>query len=310
VPADFDFGWTMQFLALRTVPTLERVAAGTYQRVVRLEDSGQPVALTIQAVSGIRRGARQARWRGHLLIRSAPAVPARRLRGLVVRMFGLDADLSGFLAMARRDPVLRAVLRANPPGLRVPQVPDPFEALIRAILGQQVSVAAASTMTDRLVRQHAAPAPPFSPGAGAPPSPPLAFPRAEEIVAAGRGALRDIGLTRAKAAAIHGVSAAVADGAIDLAALRRRPAEEVDRELMELPGVGPWTAAYLRLRALGDRDAFPATDLGVLKALAARGVSRERALAVSERWRPWRAYATLHLWHSLAASGAEGRREA
>jgi 3-methyladenine DNA glycosylase/8-oxoguanine DNA glycosylase len=287
LPRDFDFAWAVRFLAARTVPAIEAVTAERYSRTVWLEDApGNPVTVTVE------RRLASASAAAHLRARATPALPAGTLRRTVARMFDLDVDLTAFTELAGRDPVLDVVLRGNPPGLRLPQLVDPFEALVRAILGQQVSVAAASTMVDRLTRLLGATAPNAFP--------PLAFPRPGAIADAGETALRTIGLTRAKAATVAGAARAVASGAVDFAALRRASAEECDRVLCALPGIGPWTAAYVRMRALGDRDAFPAADLGVVKALAAHGIPRSRIEATAERWRPWRGYATLHLWHSLA----------
>jgi 3-methyladenine DNA glycosylase/8-oxoguanine DNA glycosylase len=98
---------------------------------------------------------------------------------------------------------------------------------------------------------------------------------------------------------LHGAALRIAEGALDLNRLRSVPGDEAQAALEELPGVGPWTASYVRMRALGDRDAFPSADLGVIKALEAAGVARRSIVDVAERWRPWRGYATLHLWASL-----------
>jgi 3-methyladenine DNA glycosylase/8-oxoguanine DNA glycosylase len=211
-------------------------------------------------------------------------------------MFDLDADLGHFRRLARRDPILASIVRRNA-GIRLPQLLDPFEGLVRAILGQQVSVAGASTITDRLVRL-------FSRSiAGAKTSPFLAFPTAADVAEAGADRLRTLGLTRARAATLAGASLCVAEGGLDLERLRHAPAEEAQAALEDLPGIGPWTASYVRMRALGDRDAFPGADLGVIKALDAAGVERRAIAETAERWRPWRGYATLHLWASLHAAG-------
>ena len=166
--------------------------------------------------------------------------------------------------------------------------------MIRAILGQQVSVVGASTMTDRLVRAFGTPL-----EAVTGQLPLFGFPDPAKLADAGADTLRTIGLTNAKAATLHGVSHALATGVIDLEALRGAPTEHAEATLIALPGIGPWTAHYVRMRALGDRDAFPAADLGVLKAMAAAGVDKRDIIARAEAWRPWRAYATLHLWESL-----------
>jgi 3-methyladenine DNA glycosylase/8-oxoguanine DNA glycosylase len=127
----------------------------------------------------------------------------------------------------------------------------------------------------------------------------LAFPTPADVADAGADRLRELGLTRVRAATLAGVAARIAGGGLDLEALRHAPAADAQSALEDLPGIGPWTASYVRMRALGDRDAFPAADLGVIKALDAAGVGRREIVDVAERWRPWRGYATLHLWASL-----------
>lgn len=281
----FDFDWAVRFLSARAVPGLERAGGGEYVRSVRVH--GDPLVLRIRWDAGRR----------VLAARSAPPLAPAALERIVVRLFDLDADLDAFLALAERDPVLRrtAALR---PGIRLPQILDPFEGLVRAILGQQVSVAAAATITGRLVARAGEPAPALD-GERL-----LAFPRPEAIAAAGEGELLALGLTRAKARAIAGAARAIAEGRLRLDELRAAGGDAAADALLALPGVGPWTADYVRMRALGDRDAFPAADLGVLKALRAAHPDGGRlgaadAAALAERWRPWRAYATLHLWESL-----------
>ncbi len=216
---------------------------------------------------------------------------------MVDRLFDLDAPLGELHDLAAGDPVLAPLVAARP-GMRLPVYDDPFEALIRAILGQQVSVAAARTIGGRMVARFGRPAPAFEEGG----EPLRFFPEPETLAKAGEEALRALGLTGAKARSILGCSEIVASGALDLGSLRTAPAEVADAALRALPGIGPWTAAYVRLRGLGDRDAFPAGDLGVRKALAAPGekLANEReAERRSARWRPWRGYATLHLWAGL-----------
>ena len=310
---DLDFDWARRFLQLRMVPSVETISADGLERVVWLESVGRrpgsprPVRLAVRHEVPRRRAATRptAPPEGRLFVSSVPGLPAATLRAAVIRMFDLDADVSAFLKLARRDRVLAPVVAANPRGLRQLQLLDPFEALLRAILGQQVSVAAATTMTDRLVRLIATLGPRPRSGDVVPLlRPRYAFPRAGAIAELGPARLRTIGLTRAKGAALHGAATAVASGQLDLASLRAASSDEADRQLLALPGVGPWTAAYVRLRALGDRDAFPATDLGLIRALTALGVSPSGFHAAADRWRPWRGYATLHLWHSLGASVA------
>ncbi len=214
-------------------------------------------------------------------------------------MFDLDGDLETFIAHVRRDKLLGPLVKRRP-HVRLPRLIDPFEGLVRAMLGQQVTVRAASTMTDRFTRQFGTPIgtgdDAKEPGADAL----YAFPRPEAIAAAGADALRGIGLTRAKATAIARLAETLASGRLDCARLADLPSDDVQAALVALPGIGPWTASYVRMRVLGDRDAFPAADLGVIKALEALGIARADQVATAERWRPWRAYAVLHLWESLA----------
>ena len=292
LPKDFDFGWVLGFLAARTVPALEAVGENEYRRSIRL--NGQPVTLTMSEVAV---EASMARFRGErtLIATSRPTLAPDVLSAAVRRMFDLDADLERFRRLARRDPILAGIVRPRS-GIRLPQLLDPFEGLTRAILGQQVSVAGASTMTDRLVRLFARPAPGGRRAAF------LAFPTPADVADAGADRLRSIGLTRARAATLAGAARYIADGSLDLDGLRNASADDAQAALEQLPGIGPWTASYVRMRALGDRDAFPGADLGVIKALAAAGVERRGIVAVAEGWRPWRGYATLHLWASLSQS--------
>lgn len=283
LPDDVDVRWTLRYLVVRTVDSMERVTGAHYLRSVRQHGTGAHLLLDLRHDDASR----------SLIARTRPALPAAEVRALVERSFDLTTDLAPFRALARRDALLAPLLEARP-ALRLPQLLDPFEGLIRAVLGQQVSVVGASTMTDRLVRAFGTP---LADVDGQLPL--FGFPSPQRLADAGADTLRTIGLTNAKAATLHGVSHAVATRVIDLDALRGAPTDEAEATLIALPGIGPWTAHYVRMRALGDRDAFPAADLGVLKAMATAGIHRRDILAHAERWRPWRAYATLHLWESL-----------
>jgi len=203
------------------------------------------------------------------------------IAGRVRRMFDLDADPLQIAATLAADPLLGPSVRARP-GLRIPGAWDPFEACVRAILGQQVSVRAATTFAGRLVEAFGAPSPAPADGIT------HLFPTPERL---GSAALEKIGLTRARAESIRCVARSAQ-------VLRQRPESLeglVDR-LRTLPGVGPWTAHYLAMRAFGEVDAFPSGDLVLRKA------AREPLPAALEQrstaWRPWRAYAAMHLWSS------------
>jgi 3-methyladenine DNA glycosylase/8-oxoguanine DNA glycosylase len=287
LPVDVDVPWTLRYLVVRTVDALERVDGTHYVRSVRDHVTGEYLLLDLAYDANANA----------ILARTLPARAATEIRALVERSFDLGTDLAPFRALAKRDAMLKPLLKARP-ALRLPQLLDPFEGLIRAVLGQQVSVVGASTMTDRLVRAFGVP---LAPVEGTAPF--IGFPAPQTLADAGADTLRTIGLTNAKAATLHGVSVAVATGALDLIALRSAPTEHAEATLIALPGIGPWTAHYVRMRALGDRDAFPAADLGVLKAMATAGIAKRDIESRAEAWRPWRAYATLHLWESL------GKRE-
>ncbi len=287
LPVDVDVPWTLRYLVVRTVDALERVNGSHYLRSVRQHGADTHLLLDLEYDEA-----------NHAIVaRTRPAISAPAIRALVDRSFDLATDLTPFRRLAQSDALLRPLLRARP-CLRLPQLLDPFEGMIRAVLGQQVSVVGASTMTDRLVRAFGTPLDAVDGQA-----PFFGFPSPATLADAGADRLKTIGLTVAKAATLHGVSVAVATGAIDLDALRGAPTDEAEATLIALPGIGPWTAHYVRMRALGDRDAFPAADLGVLKAMAHAGIHPRDIPSRAEAWRPWRAYATLHLWESL------GKRE-
>jgi AraC family transcriptional regulator of adaptative response / DNA-3-methyladenine glycosylase II len=210
------------------------------------------------------------------------------------RLFDLDADPVAVGAVLGDDPAL-AGLVSRVPGKRVPGCVDGAELAIRAVLGQQVSVAGARTAAARLVARYGQPLPT--------PRGPLThlFPDASVLADAN---LEDIPLPAARRRTLRALSAALAGGTLVLDAGADR--EEAERQLPALPGIGPWTAAYIAMRALGDADAFPSTDLGVRRAAERLGLPNEPAalVAYAERWRPWRAYATQYLWASLGSPRA------
>lgn len=303
VPPDgpFDYPWLLGFLAARAAPALESVSLEGIRRGVRV--TGQAVLLTIRArlpgdsapaASGsagpLPDGARASAAPVTFSVAADPPVASAELRPLTRRMLDLKGDLAAFRRMAAADPILAPLVAARP-GIRLPQIPDPFEALVRAILGQQVSVAAARTITDRLVSQSG-----DAVGGGL-----RAFPEAAALASTPVDALARLGLTGAKARALRGIAQAVARGDVDWVRLAAAPFEEAVARLCDLPGVGPWTAAYVRLRGLADHDAFPATDLGVIRSMrrlhpAGDALTVRDIAAIAEAWRPWRGYATVHLW--------------
>lgn len=211
---------------------------------------------------------------------------AQRVR----RMFDLDADPAIIAAHFAADQHLAPMLARNP-GLRLPTAFDAFEQAVRAIVGQQVTVKAAVTITGRLVSRLGESL------ADAPTGIDRLFPTPAAIAAA---SLDAIGMPGKRVQTLQHFAAQVASGALHLDI--SQGASELVARLCALPGIGPWTAEYIALRAFGDADAFPASDLGLLKApiWGAGGISARQLQAHAEAWRPWRAYAAAHLWQDYS----------
>jgi AraC family transcriptional regulator of adaptative response / DNA-3-methyladenine glycosylase II len=275
-----DWAEMLAFLAARATPGVETVADGVYRRTIALGETPGTIE--------VRADARAPRL--VMCIRLARRRPVREVVARARRLFDLDADPAPIAAHLGGSPLL-APLVARRPGLRVPGAWDPFELVVRAVMGQQVTVRGATTITGRLVRAFGVPVGYMGDGLS------HLFPRPEALAAAD---LSRIGLPRARAATIRALARVVRRGALVLDGARA-PGDVVGR-LVGIPGIGEWTAQYVALRALGARDAFPAADLGVRHALGNGGgpLAPARVTAVAEAWRPWRAYATLHLWTALA----------
>jgi AraC family transcriptional regulator of adaptative response / DNA-3-methyladenine glycosylase II len=188
------------------------------------------------------------------------------------------------------DAVLARLVRARP-GLRVPGHVDGDEVAVRAVIGQQVSVAGAATVATRLAERYGEPVV----GADGTTGPTRLFPSAEALAAADPA---ELPMPRARGRALVGLCAALAGGDIRLDRSAERG--DVRVRLLELPGIGPWTADYIALRALGHPDVFLPTDVGVRHAMTRLGLDPRRAGDAAEPWRPWRSYALLHLWTSLS----------
>jgi AraC family transcriptional regulator, regulatory protein of adaptative response / DNA-3-methyladenine glycosylase II len=199
--------------------------------------------------------------------------------------FDLDTDLAGVRDALGADPVVGPLIQARP-SLRIPGSVDGFETAVLTVLGQQVSLAAARTFAGRLVA-----------GWGSTTAGGLSvFPAPAVLAAVDQEELRQrIGLTTARARTLLALARACADG------LRIDPAGDhtaIRAELLGLPGIGPWTVDYLAVRVLRDRDAYPAGDLVLQRALGVTTV--RQAVAAAEAWRPWRAYGLFHLWTAAA----------
>ena len=220
----------------------------------------------------------------------------------VRRVFDLSADPAAIGEHLARDPAL-APLVVKRPGLRVPGAWDGFELAVRAILGQQITVGAAKALAGRLARAWGSALPDRLNGVI--PGLTHVFPAAADLASAD---LSSLPMPQTRSAALASLAAAVT--ADPLLFGPRRSLDEAIATLRSLAGVGEWTAQYIAMRELREPDAFPAADVGLMRALRnADGVrpTAPELLAHAERWRPWRAYAALHLWASLTGE-AEPRR--
>ena len=286
-----DFTAMLAFLAKRAIPGIERVGTDSYERVVGPTDASTWISVTA------------SRAKPELLLeisntdpRAIPDV-VRRVR----RMFDLDANLAAVHAVLRDEPLLAKAIRKRP-GLRVPGGWDGFEIAVRAVLGQQVSVAGATTLARRLVDAYGETRTQAREGL-ARHDLDRAFPTPQRLRDA---PLETIGLPKSRAATLRSLAAAVVDGRVDFSVGQRLDA--FVEHMSALPGIGAWTAHYIALRALGHPDAFPAGDLVLQQVLGDEKRLSERATdARSQAWRPWRAYAVLQLWH-LANDNAIDRK--
>ena len=276
----YDRAGVLDFLRVRAVEGLEHVDATTVTRTVRVPSG--PVV--VEATPG------DTHLNVRFVLRSLDELPL--LVASLRRSFDLDADPAAVDELLGADPLLAAEVAARP-GLRVPGSPDGFELAVRALLGQRVSVASARASAGRLVGEYGEPvAAPASSGIT------HAFPTAATLVEA---ALR--GLPVRLAATIRALALEVATGRLGLDPGVDR--DDARARLLAVPGIGPWTTEYIAMRAWGDPDAFPATDLILARAVAERG-------ADPDRWHPWRAYAAMHLWNphlTAAAPPATHRKE-
>ena len=282
----YDWASMIAFLAARAIPGVEVVAGDTYRRVIDIGGATGAIEVADAAQdSGLRVTVCFPR------LEALPTIIAR-----VRRVFDLGADPAVIVAELGRDAALAPLVAARP-GLRVPGAWDGFEIAVRAILGQQITVTAARGLAARLV---AAFGESVAGGVGAE-GLTHAFPRPDRLDTDGVAAL---GMPRARAAAVVGLAAAtLADPRLFDA---RRDLDEAISSLRALPGIGEWTAQYIAMRALRESDAFLAGDVALQRILAENGrrPTAKDLLARAESWRPWRAYAVLHLWAADAARRA------
>ena len=277
----FDWSEMLAFLGARAMRGVECIDGDAYLRTVRLGNHTGWIrvahvparrALVVEVTHAL-----------------TPVLPA--LLGRLRHLFDVNARPDVIAAHLSRDAVLADSL-ARRPGLRVPGAFDGFELAVRAILGQQITVRAATTIAGRYVAALGDPVQTTHAGLDrlAPAPDRVAHVRAEDLAA--------LGIVRARAESIRALAREMASGRLSLEP-GAQP-DEVIARLTALPGVGPWTAQYIAMRALRWPDAFPKEDVAARKALG--GVSAGAAEAASQAWRPWRSYALLHLWHSASRS--------
>jgi AraC family transcriptional regulator of adaptative response / DNA-3-methyladenine glycosylase II len=273
----FDWDRLLSFLSQRAIPQVEAVRDGAYFRTVQIKRRNK----TLTGYIGISNDTEKRMLSVQLSDELLPvcAIVLERVK----RLFDLHADPAviektlGALAATRR-------------GLRLPGSFDGFEMSVRAILGQQVSVAGARTLAGRIVQRFGTQL--------RTPEPALThlFPTPEIIARATEDQIGKLGITGQRARTLIALAKAVAGGELLLEPGRR--IEETLAKLRTIPGIGEWTAQYIAMRALSWPDAFPHADLGIQKVLGEK--NPKKILQLAEKWRPWRAYATLHLWASLA----------
>ena len=269
------------YFTLRCLPAIERVDAEGYQRTLRIGPTEGWFKL------------RHVPEQQALELTVSPSAMAvlPELQARVQRMFALTTDTREIASHLSQDPEL-ATLVARYPGLRIPTAFDPFEQGVRAIIGQQVTVKAAVTIVGRLVQRAGDDLADALPG-----GPNKLFPTALAIAEAD---LEGIGVPGKRVATVQRFARACHEGHLALHA--DNGMEDLIERLTAINGIGPWTAQYIALRAFGLVDAFPASDLGLIKAKiwGKGGIGLRAITARSEAWRPWRAYAAMYLWQSYA----------
>jgi AraC family transcriptional regulator of adaptative response / DNA-3-methyladenine glycosylase II len=282
----YDWHTLLRFFATRATPGVEAVSAGRYLRTLDADGCRGVMAVSED--------------KGHLRL-ELHGLGTQALFGVVQRaraMFDLDAPPDSIRTTLRRDPFMRALLAGNP-GVRVPGAWDGFELTVRAILGQQVSVKAATTLAGRIVARYGEQ---LGEAVGdIPGAPGCLFPGPERLV---RARLETIGVVRGRAQTIRDVARATLAGELTFDA--GQPPQDFRAALLSIRGIGNWTAEYLLMRALKQPDAFPASDLGLLRAFDVESERRLRPAelqARSQAWRPWRAYAAMLIWGSDYGDG-------
>jgi AraC family transcriptional regulator, regulatory protein of adaptative response / DNA-3-methyladenine glycosylase II len=286
----FDWQTLIRFLKPRETPGVEFIEDDCYRRTIEINDrTGE---IEVRPASG------------EPLLRVRVILPSYEQLMLIVervrRMFDLGADPLQIASHLAQDARLGNLLQARP-GLRVPGVWDTFELAVRAVLGQQVTFVDAEPVIARLVRTFGAPIKATTLKLT------HVFPKPEVLAAAN---LSRIGIPAARAETLRAVARAMCDGKFNLAA--SKSLDEVIRGLCTIPGLGHRRANYIAMRAFGEPDAFPSSDLGLRRVLTTGRIllSEEEFIIAGQRWRPWRAYAAMHLWAADALKSPGFTREA
>jgi AraC family transcriptional regulator, regulatory protein of adaptative response / DNA-3-methyladenine glycosylase II len=286
----YDWQSLLKFLSLRAIPSVEQVRNGSYLRSISYNGQAGWIAAANHAeISALR-----------VTIQYPDAAALPCIISRVRNMFDLTADPVIIGEVLSRDPYL-ATLVAVRPGLRVPGAWDGFELAVRAILGQQITVSAATRLAGKLVSLFGG----AMPGKDRIEGLTLLFPKPAQL--AGQD-IAQIGMPRARGAAIARLAAhftANPEFFTGHANLR-----DAVKNLCALPGIGEWTAQYIAMRAMREGDAFPVGDVALMRALSEKDRPRMDAAALlrrAEGWRPWRAYAALHIWAAEAAAIPAGK---
>lgn len=282
----FDWDKLLTFFAARATPLVESVYARRYLRTIEVGDE---------------RGILDVRDTGDHLLLSLHGIGTNALFSIVQRarsLFDLDASTDEIARVLSADPRLGTLLEDNP-GVRVPGSWDGFELTVRAILGQQVSVSAATTLAGRVAERYGERI--NVPVDGLPQAPDRLFPQPQKLV---RARLENLGIIASRARTIRSVARAVVDGTLSIDAAES--ADDFCASFQAIKGIGEWTAQYVAMRALKNPDAFPASDLGLLRSFDLPEKLRmtpAELMTRAEAWRPWRAYAALLLWGSENGAG-------
>ena len=293
VRAPYAAGEMLRFLAAHLVPGVEQSGPDWYERTLRLPHGPGRARLVLPVSEPAAAYVRCRLVVDDLRDVGSAVERCRRLLDADCDPVAVDDELAG-------DPRMAVLVRKRA-GLRVPGGVDGPEIAIRAVLGQQISLAGALTLGGRLVERYGERAE-HDPSNG---GPARLFPSADVLGAVDP---KELPMPRARARALVGMCAALAAGDIPLD--RSADRAEVRARMLALPGIGPWTADYVAMRALGDPDVFLATDVGVRRALAGLGEDPATAARLSQRWRPWRSYGLMHLWSTLRLPDPRGSRHA